>query len=505
MPDYPVLLQAHPECRPWQVRLFGLTLGLVTGADFVAVGMMGVAGGAIQGGVAAAPQEYLWALTSFAVGAVLVNLLLGRFATLISYRRYTQWALLLFMAGSVGCALAEGITSLALARLFQGVGGGGLFTASRILLQLVAQPRERKPLMYGFLLGLFGLSGIAPWLSALLVEDWGWQAIFWLQAGFVPLLLVLVNISYPRNAGMPTRTQAGELDWLAVAALGLGALLVLHTLEDLRFLRFSARPGMWLALLAGVALLLLAWRRLHTHPDPWLRLHAVLRRRYLMGLAFYALYYLCNGIWPYLLSAMLQHGLGFDFVTTGWAMSMGSLVTVVMALSYLYASRWLTRRHHVLALGFGLLLLCSVWLSHVAMPGAALASVLPAILLHGLVPVLSVLQIAAMTYAEVQAEDFAHAYQLKNILRELAMAMGTGLAALQLQAGEAVARMSLLDRLDALSLRHWGMGLDLPDLARLSAQVTQQAVLIACDHALLALALLSGLAMVMALWQRDLR
>jgi hypothetical protein len=28
-----------------------------------------------------------------------------------------------------------------------------------------------------------------------------------------------------------------------------------------------------------------------------------------MGLAFYALYYLCNGIWSYLLSAMLQHGL----------------------------------------------------------------------------------------------------------------------------------------------------------------------------------------------------
>jgi hypothetical protein len=197
---------------------------------------------------------------------------------------------------------------------------------------------------------------------------------------------------------------------------------------------------------------------------------------------------------------MLQHGLGFDFVTTGWAMSMGSLVTVLMALSYLYASRWLTRRHHVLALGFGLLLLSCVWLSHVAMPGAALASVIPAILLHGLVPVLSVLQIAAMTYAEVQVEDFAHAYQLKNILRELAMAMGTGLAALQLQAGEAVARISLLDRLDALSLRQWGVGLDAISLSHLSSQLTQQAVLIACDHALLA-----GLAMLMALWQRDLR
>lgn len=505
MPDYPVLLQAHPECRPWQVRLFGLTLGLVTGADFVAVSMMGVAGGAIQGGVSAAPQEYLWALTSFAVGAVLVNLLLGRFATLISYRRYTEWALLLFMAGSVGSALSEGIVSLALARLLQGLGGGGLFTASRILLQLVAQPKERKPLMYGFLLGLFSLSGLSPWLSALLVEDWGWQAIFWLQAAFVPVLLLLVRLSYPLHAGAPTRAQAGELDWVAVAALGVGALLVLHTLEDLRFLRFSARPGMWLALLGGLALLGLAWWRLHTHPDPWLRLHAVLRRRYLTGLAFYALYYLCNGVWSYLLSTLLQRGLGFDFLTTGGVITLGSMVTVLMALVYLYASRWLSRRHHLLAGGFALLLLCCVYLSHVAMPGVALSSLLPAILLHGLVPILSVLQIAAMTYAEVQVEDFAHAYQLKNILRELAGALGTGLATLQLQAGEAQARLSLLERLDAITLQQDGVVPGPASLAHLSAQVTQQAVLIACDHAFLALALLSALAMLIALWQRDLR
>ncbi|RQO77214.1 MFS transporter [Aquitalea sp. FJL05] len=505
MNAYPVLLQAHPECRPWQVRLFGLTLGLVTGADFVAVSMMGVAGGAIQGGVSAAPQEYLWALTSFAVGAVLVNLLLGRFATLISYRRYTQWALLLFMAGSVGCALAEGIASLALARLFQGLGGGGLFTASRILLQLVAQPRERKPLMYGFLLGLFSLAGISPWLSALLVEDWGWQAIFWLQAAFVPVLLLLVRLSYPRHAGAPTRMQAGELDWVAVAAVGLGALLVLHTLEDLRFLRLAARPGMWLALLGGTLLLGLAWRRSHTHPDPWLQLHALLRRRYLMGLAFYALYYLCNGIWSYLLSTLLQRGLGFDFVTTGRVISLGGMVTVAMALVYLYASRWLTRRHHLLAIGFALLALCCLWLAQAAMPGAALANLLPAILLHGLVPILSVLQIAAMTYAEVQVEDFAHAYQLKNIMRELAGALGTGLATLQLQAGEAEARLSLLGRLDGVTLRQWEGGADAASLAQLSTQVTQQAVLIASDHALLSLAALAGLALLLSLWQRDLR
>ncbi|WP_280954859.1 hypothetical protein [Paludibacterium denitrificans] len=34
-----VLLSAHPGYPPWQVYLFGLTLGLVTGMDFIASGM----------------------------------------------------------------------------------------------------------------------------------------------------------------------------------------------------------------------------------------------------------------------------------------------------------------------------------------------------------------------------------------------------------------------------------------------------------------------------------
>ena len=57
----------------------------------------------------------------------------------------------------------------------------------------------------------------------------------------------------------------------------------------------------------------------------------------------------------------------------------------------------------------------------------------------------------------------------------------------------------------SIAKKYIGRGLDLLDLVRLSAQMTQQAMLIACDHALLSLAMLAGLAMVMALWQRDLR
>ncbi len=501
----PPLLCAHPECPAWQVHLFGLTLGLVTGADFVAVGMMGVASDTIRGGIGATPQEFLWSLTTFAVGAIVVNLLLGKVANRISYRRYTLLALLVFMAGSLASALADSINQLAAARLLQGLGGGGLFTASRILLQIVAAPKERKPLLRGFLAGCFGLSALSPWLSALVVRSWGWQAIFVLQAAYAPALMALVWLSYPRHAGAASRQSVGELDWLSVVALGGGALLILHVLEDVRLLRFAAEPDLALWLLAGIVLVALAVWRIFNHADPWLDLGKLTGRRYLTGLGFYGVYYVFNGMWTTQVASLLQKGLGFDSITSGGLLSVGAAITVVTALLYLSIAQYFRqRRHQLLAMGFALLLLSCLMLAHAAMPGAALESLVPAIALHGLVPVLGVMQIAALTYQDLTVEDFAHAYQLKNILRELAGALGTGIAVLQWQGEAAQANSYLVERMDAAHLLDAGLQADEATLMRLAADVSQQAALIASDHVLISLAVGAGICMLLALRQRTL-
>ncbi|WP_189535043.1 MFS transporter [Paludibacterium paludis] len=501
-PSRPVLLRAHPECPPWQVHLFGLTLGLVTGADFVAVGMMGFAGGAIQGGLGATQQEFLWTLSAFASGAIVANLLLGRIATAIGYRRYTQWALRVFMLGSLACALADSITALSVARGLQGLGGGGLFSASRILLQLVSRPDERKRLMRGFLGGCFALSALSPWLSALLAEHVGWQAIFLLQAAYAPCLMLLVHLVYPRHSGTPTRLEAGSLDWAAVLALGVGSLMVLHVLEDVRLLRFAAEPALAGWLVTGLLSIAYAGVRLLGHRHPWLDLGRLAGRRYLTGLALYTAYYLFSGVWSAVLAALLMRGLGFDFATSAMVFTLGGLITVGASQLYLAYSRWLANRRALLVAGWLTLSASAWWLARSAMPGADLAALMPAILLHGLVPVLSVFQIGALTYLDLGAADYAHAYQLKNMLRELAGAVGTGFACLQMQDYEAQARHALIRGLDDGALARAGLTADMPALARIAEEIARQAVLLACDHTLRGLAAMAGAMTLAVAWQR---
>ena len=63
-------LRAFPHFSSARVHAFGLALGLSTGLDFVSSQMMAVAGQHIQGGVHADPQAYLYAVTAYAVAAV---------------------------------------------------------------------------------------------------------------------------------------------------------------------------------------------------------------------------------------------------------------------------------------------------------------------------------------------------------------------------------------------------------------------------------------------------
>lgn len=63
------------------------------------------------------------------------------------------------------------------------------------------------------------------------------------------------------------------------------------------------------------------------------------------------------------------------------------------------------------------------------------SNILPAVLLNGCFVILVLATAAMQTFRDVQQTDtlFAHAYQIKNMLGQIAMAMGTTIATLFLQ------------------------------------------------------------------------
>lgn len=437
-----VLLSAHPDFRPLRVYAFGATLGLVAGLDFVAAILIAMAGVQVQSGLGIAPRDFLWALTGYAVAAVVANLVLVQLAGRVSYRRFTLASLVVFILGALACAAAESLPALAAARALQGLGGGGLFAAARILAQFSSQPQERLSLFWGFGLANFALVALAPWLAGWLVAHHGWHTLFLLQAALAVPLLPLVALVYPRVERLPRR-PLGQLDWPGVLAFAAGALLLVHALEHLRYLTLAEVPALAGYGTAGLALIALAMRRFARHPDPWLDPRRLTSRRYLMGLAFYGLFYLVTGYWNFLVPAFLVEGLGFGLPAVGGLLSLGALVTLGAVVVFHLSLPHVMRKRRYIACGYVGLALAFVLMAQAARPGASASAVLPAILLQGAMPVLALLQVAMMTFVEMPAEDFAHAYAFKNIVREIVNALGTGLAVLQLHHAAAAAEAAM--------------------------------------------------------------
>ncbi|WP_373375999.1 MFS transporter [Cupriavidus nantongensis] len=502
----PMQIASHPEMGHWRLSLFGLTLGLVTGIDFSSTLMMGVASQHIQGGVGAAPEDYLYAISAYAATAVLMNMVLDQLARRITYKRFTMVSLLVFIAGSLICAEFASPAGLITGKAVQGLGAGGLFAASRILVQLVSTPAERAPLMLRFGGGAFSMLAITPWLTSIFLDDIGWRAVFLFQAGIAVPVLLSVALTYPTRAPRDPHPPVSTLDWPAAIAAALGALVFLHTLQEMRYTRFFSSLEMPLAALCGVALFAFSAWRLYRHPDPWIDFSRLAGRQYLYGLGFYTLYYLLSSAWSFLLPTLTQTGLGLTFRTTCMLLSTSGTVSAIGAIVITLGMALVFRKRRVIAIGFVVYACAAMLLSTQLMPGAPDYALVPVVLLEGLTPVLLMVQVASMTYLEVPVEDFSHAYQFKNVCKQIASAMGTGLASVFMQDGLAQHRTHLVEH-----ITRFNPALQMPDalsaagLAKLSQEVDRQATLLAGMDLLHGFAALCVAGAVFVLVQRSFR
>ncbi|APF87147.1 MFS transporter [Ralstonia nicotianae] len=488
-----------------ELRMVGMVIGLATGVDYMANLMFSIAGPHIEGGVLASQDVYLWAVTSYAAAASLAILVMGRLADRMTYRRHTLLSLLIFIAGTLMCAAAEGGTMLIVGRAVQGFGGGPMLSTSRIFVQH-SPAHERRTMMKGMIYGIFGLTCVSPVLSAALTEQFGWRAIFVAQLLVAVMVCGLVAAFYPHPHRHERTGDFASLDWPSAIAFGLAALIALHGFQQARFVHPDGSPAQVLPILAVVALVAWIGIRQTGHPLPWVDLRATLQRRFMVGMVFYAIYYGFASAWSFLSSSLLQNGLGFRYETTAQFMSLSGLVTLLLGIANFQLTDYLPRKHVLIAIGFVLMAGAMLWLSRTAMPGASAGVLAPGFVMEGMVGMLVVIQVAGLTYVDLPAEDFGHAYQFKGIMRAWAQAFGTLLATLMLQRGQAQHRTDLVGHVSALTPSWlWPHPLQGAELVRLSAEIDRQATLLACSDLFVWGAAIALVCAVAILVQRTLR
>jgi len=172
--------------------------------------------------------------------------------------RATAVGLSVFGAGLLVAGFASAMGWLVAGRVLQGLGGGMLGVALYVGMGQVVPP-AMHPRLFALLAAAWVLPAlVGPTLAAMLVEHWGWRAVFLVVAAAVPfagalLLPAFARLPLPARDGQRPRPRGG-IGW---AALGAGGALMLHAAG-----KADAAAVMLLALALGLLAAVVAAKRL---------------------------------------------------------------------------------------------------------------------------------------------------------------------------------------------------------------------------------------------------
>ena len=191
-----------------------------------------------------------WVVTAYLLASTAVTPLYGKFSDTHGRRITLLIAIATFIIGSLACALAPTMVTLALARALQGFGGGGLISLAQTIIGDIMSPKERARYQV-FIAGVFALSSLAgPLLGGIISEHFGWPLIFWIN---LPIGLAAFLLTNTQLKLLPRHERPHRLDYPGVTLLIAATVSLLLALSwaGVRF-AWTSLPVM--ALLGGSAI-----------------------------------------------------------------------------------------------------------------------------------------------------------------------------------------------------------------------------------------------------------
>lgn len=245
---------ATPPVPVMQV-IFGLMLAILLGAleqSIVAVVLPEIA---LQ---LDGFEEMAWVVSAYLVASTVVTPIYGKLSDLLGRRSVLSFAIVLFLLASVACALAQTMPQLIIARILQGLGGGGLISVSQATIADVVPLRDRGRYQ-GYVSGVWAVASMAgPVIGGYLAHYLSWRWIFWIN---LPLALVALVVVRRALKHLPAGGRRHRIDYLGALLFGGGLSGVLVFLTRLGQGQSAATPQTLGLLAVGlVAMVLFVWQ-----------------------------------------------------------------------------------------------------------------------------------------------------------------------------------------------------------------------------------------------------
>jgi DHA1 family bicyclomycin/chloramphenicol resistance-like MFS transporter len=176
-----------------------LVLGLVSAVGPFAIDMYLPALPTIGQALGASPAAVQASLIVFFVALGAGQVIYGPVSDMLGRKRPLYFGLALFGVGSIGCALAPDVPTLIGMRFVQGLGACAGMVVPRAVVRDLHTGADAARLM-SLLMLVFSVSPIlAPLTGSLLIDAFGWRAVFWAVAVAAVLAAILLFTRLPET------------------------------------------------------------------------------------------------------------------------------------------------------------------------------------------------------------------------------------------------------------------------------------------------------------------
>jgi DHA2 family multidrug resistance protein len=408
----------QPTVNPW---LVAASVMLSTFMVVLDSSVANVALPHIAGSLSASTDESTWVLTSYLVANAIMLPASGWIARRIGRKRLLIISILVFTAASLLCGIAIDMPMLIVARVLQGLGGGGMQPLAQSILLESFPPQKHGTAMAVYGMGIVVAPVIGPTLGGWITDSYSWRWIFYINLPVGLLALFMVNL-FIEDPPYLRHKFKGTIDFLGfgLMAVWLGAMqLVLDKGQEADW--FEANWICVVAAISAAGFVGFVVREL-TNREPIVQLRILLNRNFAMGTLIATLYgFALYGVTA-LLPLFLQTQMGYSALDSGLAVSPRGLGSLLAMMIVGVLVNYVDGRI-LLALGFAGFAYSTLLLSHINL-GISMGSVAAPNFLNGFAGGFIFVPLTTMTMSMLRKQEIGNAAGIYNLMRNIGGSIG---------------------------------------------------------------------------------
>jgi EmrB/QacA subfamily drug resistance transporter len=372
------------------------------------------------------PLALKLAITSYLLALAIFIPASGWTADRFGARAVFRIAIAIFMAGSIGCAMAHSLGDFVIARFFQGMGGAMMSPVGRLVLLRSFEKHEIVAVMTWVTMPALIGPVLGPPVGGFITTYFSWHWIFIINLPIGVLGILLATKYIPDIRG----EERVPFDFLGfvLAGLGIGGLAFGATTVGLGYLP----TGVIVALLVGGATSTFAYV-VHARraPAPLLDLKLFALPTFRASVLGGFVFRIGVGALPFLMPLLLQ--LGFHMtpfqsgmVTFSTALGAMTMKAVVPTILHRYGFRPTLIWNAIISSLF--LAACAAFT-----PATPVVIIIAVLVIGGFFRSLEFTCINTIAYAEIDRRDMSRATSLVSVGQQLSVSTGVAVGALAVE------------------------------------------------------------------------